>query len=386
VRIAALVPSYTWTDALYSLAPSGRHLSSAVVDPARATTPFGVGKQTVVNGLLATLGTRLTPQIARWLTRFNAGEPYDSPDDQVVVEAKRALTQDRSAFYQEGFFAALRAGRQRLVPVLAVQGWTDPIFTPIESLRMYRRLRAARRDYPIRLYLGDFEHLTAFVKDADLLYGHTLGNLMLDHLLRGRGFRQPSDVRSMVTDCDARRIGRIVRAPDWDALAPQRLGFDLAGSQGTASPLADQRGADSDPVVRSQARGRGCITTTAAAPPGVAAWTFPITRDFVLLGLPRLRLRYRSGAPDLQLNSRLWDEAPDGTNTLITRGAWRAVAPNPAGDQADYELFGNAWRLRRGHALRLEVVQSDASYLRTDNFASTALIDGGRLELPGRFG
>jgi fermentation-respiration switch protein FrsA (DUF1100 family) len=385
VRIAAVIPSYTWTDVLYSLAPSGRHLSTGV-DPARATTPFGVGKHTLVNGFLATIGPRLTPQIARWLTRFNGGEPYDSPDDPVVPEAKRALTQDRSAFYQDGFFSALRAGRQRLVPVLAVQGWTDPIFPAIEALRMYRRLRAARRDYPIRMYLGDFEHLTSLVKSPDLLYAHTLGNLMLDHDLRGRGFRQPSDVRSALTDCDPRRMGRIFRVRDWDALAPERLAFDLPGGQATASPLADDRGADSDPVVRSQSRGRGCITTSAQAAAGAAVWTLPVPRDFVLLGLPRLRVRYRSAAPDLQLNSRLWDVAPDGTQTLITRGAWRSVAPNPAGDQADYELFGNAWRLRRGRSLRLEVVQSDASYLRTDNFASSAFIDGGRLELPGRYG
>ena len=46
VRLAAVVPQYTWSDLLYSLAPSGHHLSGGV-DPASATTPFGVGKLTL---------------------------------------------------------------------------------------------------------------------------------------------------------------------------------------------------------------------------------------------------------------------------------------------------------------------------------------------------
>jgi len=130
----------------------------------------------------------------------------------------------------------------------------------------------------------------------------------------------------------------------------------------------------------------GATAVPTAQPPaaGVAAWTVPVTRDFTLLGLPRLTLDYRAVTPDIELNSRLWDVAPDGSRTLITRGAYRAVAPKPGGDVADYELFGNAWRLRAGHSLTLEVTQDDATYLRADNFASTATIDSARLVLPGR--
>ena len=383
MRLAAVVPQYTWSDLLYALAPSGHHLSSGV-DPATATTPFGVGKQTLVDGFLATLGSRLTPQIAQWLARFNAGEPYDEETDAVAVEAKRALTADRSPFYQDGFFAALRAGRQRAVPVLVAQGWTDPIFPAIEAVRMYRRLKQADPRYPIALYLGDFEHLTALAKVPDVLYYHGLGNRLLDRYLRGRALGPAFDARSAITSCDPAKMGTIVRARSWDALHPDQLAFTLAGPQQTFSPTADLRGLDSDPVVASTSRGRGCITTTQPPAAGVAAWTVPVTRDFTLLGLPRLTLDYRAVTPDIELNSRLWDVAPDGSRTLITRGAYRAVAPKPGGDVADYELFGNAWRLRAGHSLTLEVTQDDATYLRADNFASTATIGSARLVLPGR--
>jgi predicted acyl esterase len=380
VRLAAIVPQYTWTHLLYALAPSGRHLSSGV-DPRTASSPFGIAKLTLLDGFLATLRDRITPEIASSLARVNAGEPYDG--DPAVEDAKRTFARDRSPFAQDTFFEALRERRQRRVPIVALQGWTDPIFPAIEVLRMYRRLRAADPNYPIAVYLGDFEHLTALAKVPDLVYGHGLAARLLDTRLRDRVLGPAFDVRAAVTNCDPRRMGTVLRSPTWDGLARDRLSFAFDEDGTTSSQVSDPRAPEFDPVVRSQLRGRGCITTTGASAPGVAAWEAPVTRDFTLAGLPRLTVAYRATAPDLELNSRLWDVAPDGTLTLIDRGAYRAT--NAAGT-VTYELFGNAWRLARGHRIRLEVLQSDAGYLRPDNFASTATIESARLELPGRNG
>jgi predicted acyl esterase len=137
-------------------------------------------------------------------------------------------------------------------------------------------------------------------------------------------------------------------------------------------------------VVLSETRGHGCITTTLPPTPGVATYTIPITRPMTLMGLPRLILHYQSAAPDLELNSRLWDEAPDGTQTLVTRGVYRSVGLNTGQATADYELFGNAWRLQAGHRLLLEVTQDDATYLRADNFPSATTISDAQLILPIR--
>ena len=167
------------------------------------------------------------------------------------------------------------------------------------------------------------------------------------------------DVRAAVTNCDPKRMGPIVRTRTWGGLARERLVFALDGPRATESPLADPRGQEADPVTVSLTRGRGCITTARGPTPGVATWEVPVARDFTLLGLPRLTLAYHTTAPDLELNSRLWDVAPNGTQTLVTRGAYRAVSPSPGGDVADYELFGNALapargppRAARGHAGR----------------------------------
>ena len=377
VRLAAVVPQFTWTNLLQALLPNGRD----------ADTPLGIGKVTIVDGLTATANTRLPPEVVAWVARMNAGEPYDDPSDPVIPEAKRGLSVDRSAAYQHGFFDALHAGKrhQRAVPVLAAQGWTDPIFPAGEALRLYRRLRAARPRYPIQLYLGDFEHLTAAIKVPEFNYFHRLGNRLLDRYLLGRTKRRVRfDVRSAPTLCDQGAFGPVLRVPRFGRLSPARLTLELGGPRQVVSPLSDPRGGASDPLAVSTSRGRGCMTTDLPPTGGVATYDAPLERAFTLIGLPRLRLRYRTAAPDVQLNSRLWDVAPDGVQTLVTRGAYRAVLPNSGGETADYPLFGNHWRFEAGHTLRLEVAAVDAPFLRQDNFPSLTTVDDARLVLPGR--
>lgn len=383
VRLAAIVPQFTWTDLLYSLAPNGHHLSGGV-DPRTALTPIGVGKQTIVNGFLATIGSKLTPQIAQWLARFDLGEPYEVPGDKLVPEIKRALSQDRSAFYQDGYFAAIRARSQRPVPVLAGQGWSDPIFPAIEALRMYRRLRDADPRYPIQLYFGDFEHLSAQAKVADLRHLHGLGNTLLDHYMLGRRRNLRFTAQSAPTLCDHAAFGPVVQGLTYDRLATARRTLDFPGARTLTSPVADQRGSDADPVLGSTAHGRGCLTTTKPAGLGVAVYETPVTRAFTLLGLPRLHVEYRTVANDVEIDSRLWDRAPDGTLTLVTRGAYRAVGQGGRAAVAETELFGNHWRFAAGHGLVLEVLQADAPFLRVDNFPSSVSVSRVRLTLPVR--
>jgi ABC-2 type transport system ATP-binding protein len=373
VRLVALVPQYTWTDLVQSLVPNGRQSSRGVVDPKTANTPLGVAKITLIDGFLASAGSRLPREAYGWLARTTAGEPYEG--DPSVDAAKRALSEDRSAYFQDDYFRALASGRARVVPVLAAQGVTDPIFSALEAVRMYRRLRATRPGYPMGMWFGDFEHLTALAKERELRTFHDEGSVFLARVFRRPSRRPPLDVRMAVTDCDPARFGPVLKASSWDGLAKRHVTFDLAGAQPTAS--AGGGGPQTDPVVLSSTRGRGCITTT---DPIAGGWTVPIAQDLTLAGMPRLRFSFTSAAPDLTFTPRLWDVAPDGTKTLVTRGAWRSLAVG--GESVDTELFGAAWRFAAGHALLLEIPQSDATYFRPDNFASGAVVSGVRLELP----
>jgi predicted acyl esterase len=162
------------------------------------------------------------------------------------------------------------------------------------------------------------------------------------------------------------------------------LELELGGPRQLLSPLVDPRGLAADPVAVSTTRGRGCVTTDLPPSPGVATYDVPLERGFTLVGMPRLRVRFTTAAPDVQLNSRLWDVAPGGSQTLVTRGAYRAVSPDPAGELADYPLFGNHWRFDAGHTLRLEITSVDSPYLRMDNFPAVTLLEDARLALPTR--
>jgi predicted acyl esterase len=373
VRLAAAVPQFTWTDLLFSLVPNGRKAK---------TTPLGVAKITLLNGFIAVIGSKMTEDLARWLARVNQGEPYDG--DPVVEEAKKALTEDRSPYYQDGFFRALRRSprRQRSIPILAAQGWTDPIFAAVEAVRMYKRLRSIRRDYPIQLYFGDFEHLTSQIKIPDMRYYHRLATRLLGHYMLGRKRRPRFDVRSAPTLCDPEAFGPVVRRRRWGALHPDKLRFELRGPRMTGSPVADPRGGAIDHVVIGLQK-RGCVTTDQPESPGVATWRVPVERDFTLLGMPRLELAYEATGTDIQLNSRLWDVAPDGTQTLVTRAAYRVVAPGSGEQRAAYDLYGNHWHLERGHELLLEVTGDDSTFFRRDNFPSVTTVTSAKLTLPG---
>lgn len=397
VRLAALVPGYTWTDLVASLVPNGHEDSRVVTDPRTADRPLGVAKQTLIDGFIASAGQRLPGYAVRWLARTNLGEPYDTGSDATLAEAFRELTVTRSAYFQDGYFRALAADtarrraarahrrrvparRQPLVPVLAAQGWTDPIFAPIEALRMVRRLRSVSPGYPIALYLGDFEHLTSLVKLPDLGTMHDEGTALLDRALRSRGPRLPRDVRAARTSCDPAAFGPVYRARTWDALAPERVRWSLPGPRLLTSAGPDLRGVDLDPVIVSSVRGRGCLTTT--APAGPAAWTLTPARPFTLLGLPRLELRLAVTGADATLFGRLWDVAPDGRATLVTRGALRLSPPPAPGVPITFELPGNAWRFAAGHRVQLELTQIDTPFFRPDNLPSAIEVQGVELELP----
>ena len=247
---------------------------------------------------------------------------------------------------------------------------------------MYRKLRRIRRDYPIRLYFGDFEHLTSQIKIPDMRYYHRLATRMLDRYLLRKQRRVVFDVRSAPTLCDPDAFGPVVRVRNWGALHPDELEFELPGPQMTGSPVADRRGPATDQVVLG-AQGRGCVTTDLPETAGVATWREPIERGFTLVGSPRLELAYEAISEDIELNSRLWDVAPDGVQTLVTRAAYRVVDPGSGEQHVTYDLYGNHWKFEQGHELLLEVTGDDSPFFRRDNFPSAITVNSAKLTLPG---
>ncbi|MFJ3825170.1 CocE/NonD family hydrolase [Streptomyces nodosus] len=92
---------------------------------------------------------------------------------------------------------------------------------------------------------------------------------------------------------------------------------------------------------------------------------FAAAEETWLLGRPRVRLRLTCPVPRAQVVARLCDVAPDGSSTLVTRGALNLLArhgpdretPWPPGATEDvvFALNGIGHTFRAGHRIRLAV-------------------------------
>lgn len=113
---------------------------------------------------------------------------------------------------------------------------------------------------------------------------------------------------------------------------------------------------------------------------------FPITERATLLGHPRVKMRVRVLGVDAQLNVRLWDV--DGARmTLIARGTYRFRAasrlhPEPHPSEVAFLASANAWELRPGHALRLELVGNAFPELQASTIPATITAETVELTLP----
>jgi hypothetical protein len=191
LHLQVAVPKYPWTDLAYSLVPNGHpggQSASPAGQPYQGTdlyssaqgapdtlgvgNPVGVSKLSYINGLYA-LGTTNGvfdegspgPQsngpepFTVWLDRVSAGEPYDAPgrvDDPVAGQLRTSFSGWHSAYYQPGWRLGKAAGREPAV--YSISGWTDDLFPPVESFRMFNYLKSLDPRWPVAVAVGDLGH------------------------------------------------------------------------------------------------------------------------------------------------------------------------------------------------------------------------------------
>ena len=389
LQLAAGVAKYPWTDLLDSLAPNGR-ASPAVDQSALHNVPFGVAKESYIDGLYAAgrakangrydenpadVGTNLDEQ----LQRIQQGEPYDPSTDPRLQQIVDSFTY-RSPYDATDYFSALQAGTVGPVPVLSIQGWTDPLFPAVQTLQMFRKLKAADPSYPVQMVFGDIGHSNAQNPSWQWQSINTLANGFLDaHVLGRMGFAPPAQAYSFQTECSGAAQPAPV-AGQWDSLATSSVKLTSITPATTSS--ADANAADglaSDPIANG-----GCLTENAVTTdPGAAYYSFPSTGEH-LLGLPTVSLPYTLTGRDATVAFKLWDQKPDGSRTLVTRGDYRlsTAAGDPATGVLKTYLYGNDWVFPVGDTIMLQVTQNDAPYLRPDNEPSVIDWSGVTLDLP----
>jgi predicted acyl esterase len=391
VQLAAAVPLYPWTDLLASLAPNGR--ADDGIDQSRSHEhPLGVAKESYIDGLYAAgraeaqgryntvdvtdQGSALDADIAF----VQAGEPYDTnPMAPGLIQAFR----QKSAYYADQYFDAIALGNVREVPVLSVQGWTDPLFPAVETLQMYRKLKSIDPAYPISMVFGDLGHSNAQNPDWEWRQINDRANQFVAAAVgKKTAGKAAAETMVFLTDCPATIESRSPITGTWDRLARgTEVGTIPPGAVTTSPDPNATDGPATDPIVHS-----GCLSAHAGSESGVVgSWTVP-SSGFTLLGLPHVVAPYALAGGDAALALKLWDVAAEGTKTLVSRGAHRLAQAggDPATGTIDVKLFGNAWRFEPGHLIQLQLTQVDAPYLRMDNLASSIAYGEIRLVLPVR--
>ncbi|MDP9342010.1 MAG: hypothetical protein M3Q23_07895 [Actinomycetota bacterium] len=280
LQLAAAVPLYGWTDLLDSLAPSGR-ATDHTSQTADHVTPLGVPKDSYITGLYA---------VGRALAQGRYDEDPTDPGNNIDLQ-----------------YAAVQSGE------------------PYDSKPNMDVVKQS------------FRNRGAYYADAYLQWTqiNTLTNGFVDAYVLGRTAERPAaQAYSFQTHCPPVGGPATPVAGAWDSLSRGTASASWTGSTTTSS--ADPNPADgaaTDPIANS-----GCMSEQVSnEDPGQAFWSWQIpSGGLTLLGLPAVELGYALAGVDATVVYKLWDVAPDGTKTLVSRGDQRIATE--AGDLASGTL------------------------------------------------
>jgi dienelactone hydrolase len=450
MRVVAAATKYGWTNLVESLVPRGDDLRDALpeTDATKVKNLLkvepGFPKRSINAALYASGKTGVPPGTAH--TTFPAAidqaqlcltstDPFESNPlcaSTLQTELGRFID-ERSAYFQNGFFSGLAAGTIDPVPVFSAGTFTDNLFPAAEHRRMVERLKATRPGYPVQEYYGDYNHFVqtkrkefADVCGADhhvctfadypggdlnadppgraLAPGVTSRlNHFIDHYAKppaDPSEAQPAfDVTGALQVCpqNAAFVGAATdepgprfTAPTFAALAPGRLTINAPGTQPTTNKAgANPHGASSDPVGNLATNGGRCPVESspgglASAGAGVATYdSIALPIDVTMLGQTRVVVPHTGAGSGLQLNARLYDLYPDGRQVMVDRGVKRLNSPNGT---TTLDLHGAGWRFAAGHRVRIELAQDDDTYIKSSVQPSAMSLAGATLSVPIREG
>jgi ABC-2 type transport system ATP-binding protein len=390
-RLDALIPIITWNDLAYSLAPNNTDLAHGVT----YRTP-GVAKREWID-LFFGLG------IADGLQGINDDPNRVSPQcPNFADEACPAAAELNTLGYPDA--ATLALARHASVtsylskitaPTLVVQGENDTLFNLQEAVATYRALRA--QGTPARMIWQSWGHSGQTPAPGELDFTATslrdsyegrrfLG--WMDHYVKGDSsapvgprfsyFRDwvhysRKDAGTAIDRAYASRRGfsQAPTAPLYltgnDGLTPS-----MAQVQSGSASYANAAGAPTSYSETSGVEGSQVNNPVYDAPGTFAAFTSkPLARGVAEVGSARLTLHLsalvaaqsQQAGPgsELVLFAKVYDVAPDGTQTL----AHRLISPARVADvtkPVHITLPGIVHRFAKGHRIQLVLAASDAAY------------------------
>ena len=382
MEIAAAFPRWLWSDLVYSLLPNGRFRDDVTPRESDSRNPLGIKKESFVDGLFALGGstgtycgtppfvpcTDFSSDLPRYFARVSAGEPPDPQANRIANE----IFNHKQGYGLSGVPA----------PLLLQDGFTDDLFPVTEALRIYNQQRARDPKAPVSLQFGDLGHQRASNKKNSDRFFNDQGARFLALHLKGAGTRgvpKPGAVTAFTQTCpqEAPSDGPY-RASSWERIHPGTVRFSGSSTQIVSSGGGNPATAAAvDPVAGG---GDACRTVPAERAPGTAVYVGPRSKGYTMMGLPKVTAEIETTGPFGELNARLWDVAPDGSQLLVSRGPYR-LENNRTG-KVTFQLYGNGYRFAPGHRPKIELLGKDEGFLRPSNFPFQVEVRSARIELP----
>ena len=262
-------------------------------------------------------------------------------------------------------------------PLLVQNGWTDDLFPAPEALRVWRLFRKTK-GARVTLQFGDLGHPRGGNKPAVDRVLNTQGAKFFAAYLKGEGKGpRPGSVTAFTETCPATDpAGGPFRASSWEKLHPGSVRMGARSVQRITSDGGDPDVAASINPIGGKPE---CEAVSAARAPGTAIATRRVGKPFTLLGLPTVRAAIKTKGRGGMIASRLWDVSA-GKQVLVARGIYR-LRDGQKG-KVTFQLFGNGWRFKRGHTVKLELLGSDPTFMRASNFEFSVKVSHLTVSLP----
>jgi predicted acyl esterase len=372
LTITATFPRWPWSDLVDALTPNGQFLDNEIAPFAQSYKPFGVEIQSYVAGLYA-LGNAsgyIAPaksdpeaELTKWFLATNAGEPATPEDEEI---AKQIYTYHQS-YGLEGLPA----------PMLLESGWTDDLFPPSQSLRVYNYTRA-KKGYAALMF-GDLGHSRGSNKEnTDHAFNEEAARFFAAKLQHTGTPPANGSVTAYTQTCPKSAAGGgPFKATNWSKLHLHTVSFGSASAQTLTSAGGNPTiAAEYDPIAGTS---DACKAVTAETEANTANYTL-VSPGFTLLGLPTVTATIKTLGPFGELASRLWDVLPSGKQRLISRGVYR-LGENQTGT-ITFQLHGNGYEFAKGDTVKLQLLGRDAPYYRASNGAFSIEVSNLTVSLP----
>jgi fermentation-respiration switch protein FrsA (DUF1100 family) len=386
LHVAAAYPRWPWSDLVDALLPNGRFLDTGIAPHGQSLNPVGVPIQSYVSGLFAlgnvtgyycgtapasTPCTDRDANLPMSFAQIQAGQPLSA-------DAKAAL---RST-YENHTAYALRfvPGHSRPAPMLIENGWTDDLFPPEHALRPYNYLRSAYPGFPVSLQFGDLGHSRGSNKNATNQYlNNQASRFFSSRLQNGAGGPAPGTVTAFTQKCpQTAPDGGPYKARTWEALQRPGVAFGSPAAKTFTSQGGDPNVAkEFDPIAGTS---DACKSIARTTEPNTASYRYRFASPMTMMGLPTVRAQIKTTGNFGQIDARLWDIAPNGRQTLISRGVYSLRNDQSGGIK--FQLHGNGWRFAKGHVAELQLLGRDSPYYQAGNQPFSVRVSDLRVGLP----